>query len=85
MRVTIDLVKEGTADAAVSAGNTGALMGISRFVLKMLPGIQRPAIASLLPSLKGYTCVLDLGANVKCEWNIFCSLGYGCVYLARLR
>ncbi len=75
MRVTIDLVKEGLADAAVSAGNTGALMGISRFVLKMLPGIQRPAIASLLPSLKGHTCVLDLGANVKCEAEHFLQFG----------
>lgn len=67
MRVAIDLVKEGAADAAVSAGNTGALMAISRFVLKMLPGIERPAIASFLPTLKGRTCVLDLGANVDCE------------------
>ncbi len=75
MRVAIDLVKEGKADAAVSAGNTGALMGISRFVLKMLPGIQRPAIASLLPSLKGHTCVLDLGANVKCEAEHFLQFG----------
>lgn len=67
MRVAIDLIKEGSADAAVSAGNTGALMAISRFVLKMLPGIDRPAIASFLPTLKGRTCVLDLGANVDCE------------------
>ena len=50
-------------------------MGISRFVLKMLPGIQRPAIASLLPSLKGHTCVLDLGANVKCEAEHFLQFG----------
>jgi phosphate acyltransferase len=67
MRVSIDLVKDGVAHAAVSAGNTGALMAISRFVLKMLPGIERPAIASFLPTIKGRTCMLDLGANVDCE------------------
>lgn len=67
MRVAIDLVKAGKAQAAVSAGNTGALMAISRFVLKTLPGIDRPAIASILPTLTGYTYVLDLGANVDCE------------------
>lgn len=66
MRVAINQVKEGCADAAVSAGNTGALMAISRFVLKTLPGIDRPAIASILPTMKGHTYVLDLGANVDC-------------------
>jgi phosphate acyltransferase len=66
MRVAIDLVKEGRAQAAVSAGNTGALMAISKFVLKTLPGIDRPAIASILPTMKGHTYVLDLGANVDC-------------------
>ncbi|HET9664459.1 MAG TPA: phosphate acyltransferase PlsX, partial [Burkholderiales bacterium] len=66
MRVAIDLVRDGEAQACVSAGNTGALMAISRFVLKTLPGIDRPAIASELPTLKGHTCVLDLGANVDC-------------------
>jgi glycerol-3-phosphate acyltransferase PlsX len=66
MRVAVDLVKAGEADACVSAGNTGALMAISRFVLKMLPGIDRPAIASFLPTQRGRTCVLDLGANVDC-------------------
>jgi glycerol-3-phosphate acyltransferase PlsX len=66
MRVTIDLVKSGEAHACVSAGNTGALMAISRFVLRTLPGIDRPAIATTLPTLKGHTCVLDLGANVDC-------------------
>ncbi len=64
MRVAIDLVKEGAADACVSAGNTGALMAIARFVLKTLPGIDRPAIITALPSLDGHTHVLDLGANV---------------------
>ncbi len=67
MRVAIDLVKSGDAAAAVSAGNTGALMAISRFVLKTLPGIDRPAIATVLPSMKGHTYVLDLGANVDCS------------------
>lgn len=66
MRVAIDLVKEGQASACVSAGNTGALMAIARFVLKMLPGIDRPAIVYSLPALKGHTHVLDLGANVDC-------------------
>src|SRR5687767_938122 len=66
MRVAIDLVKSGEAEACVSAGNTGALMAISRFVLKTLPGIDRPAIATILPTLKGHTYVLDLGANVDC-------------------
>jgi glycerol-3-phosphate acyltransferase PlsX len=66
IRVAVDLVKRGEAQACVSAGNTGALMAISRFVLKTLPGIDRPAIATTLPTLTGHTCVLDLGANVDC-------------------
>ncbi len=66
MRVAVNLVKEGVAQACVSAGNTGALMAISRFVLKTLPGVDRPAIASQLPTKKGATTVLDLGANVNC-------------------
>jgi len=64
MRVAIDLVKSGRASACVSAGNTGALMATAKFVLKMLPGIERPAIVSALPTMKGHTYVLDLGANV---------------------
>ena len=66
MRVAINLVKEGRADACISAGNTGALMAIARFVLKTLPGIDRPAIASQLPTRKGVVTALDLGANVNC-------------------
>jgi phosphate acyltransferase len=66
MRVAINLVKSNDAGACVSAGNTGALMATARFVLKMLPGIERPAIASELPTMKGRTFVLDLGANVDC-------------------
>jgi glycerol-3-phosphate acyltransferase PlsX len=67
MRVAIDLVKEGAAQACVSAGNTGALMAIARFVLKMLPNIDRPAIITAIPSIEGHTWMLDLGANVDCN------------------
>ncbi len=63
MRLAINLVKSNEASACVSAGNTGALMATARFVLKMLPGIERPAIASNLPNRNGVTCMLDLGAN----------------------
>jgi len=66
IRVAVDLLKAGEAQAVVSAGNTGALMAISRFVLKTLPGIDRPAIATILPALNGRTYILDLGANVDC-------------------
>ncbi len=67
MRVAVNQVKDGAADAAVSAGNTGALMAISRYVLKTLDGIDRPAIATQLPNAAGRaTTVLDLGANVDC-------------------
>jgi len=64
MRVAINLVRDGVADACVSAGNTGALMATARFVLKMIPGIERPAIISTLPSIFGHTHMLDLGGNV---------------------
>jgi glycerol-3-phosphate acyltransferase PlsX len=67
MRVAIDLVKQGRADACVSAGNTGALMATARFVLKTLPHVDRPAIITSMPSIDGRTWVLDLGANVDCE------------------
>ncbi len=67
MRVAIDCVRDGSAQAAVSAGNTGALMATAKFVLKMLPGIERPAICTALPNRKGHTHVLDLGANVECN------------------
>ncbi|UDG83190.1 phosphate acyltransferase PlsX [Candidatus Vallotia lariciata] len=66
MRVALNLVKEGRAQACISAGNTGALMAVSRYVLKTLAGIDRPAIACALPNQKGYTTMLDLGANVDC-------------------
>ena len=68
MRVAINLVKDGRAQACVSAGNTGALMAVSRYVLKTLPGVDRPAICTILPNQKdGPTYMLDLGANVDCE------------------
>lgn len=67
MRVALNLVQEGTAQACVSAGNTGALMAIARFVLKMLPGVDRPAILFPIPSQVGEAYVLDLGANVECQ------------------
>jgi glycerol-3-phosphate acyltransferase PlsX len=66
MRRALDLVKTREADACVSAGNTGALMAMSHFVLKMLPGVERPAIVSLIPSRGGHTFMLDLGANASC-------------------
>lgn len=72
MRVAINLVKEGRAQACVSAGNTGALMATARFVLKTLPGIDRPAIIAELPTFKGRTRVIDLGANVdSCAEHLF--------------
>lgn len=64
MRVAINLVKAGEADAVVSAGNTGALMATARFVLRTLPGIDRPAICSALPTIRGTSWMLDLGANI---------------------
>jgi glycerol-3-phosphate acyltransferase PlsX len=79
MRVAVNLVKEGTAGACVSAGNTGALMAIAKFVLKTIPGIDRPAIIATVPSLNGHTHVLDLGANVDCtaeHLRQFAVMGY---------
>lgn len=67
MRLAIDAVKDGSASAAVSAGNTGALMVLAKFVLKTLPGIDRPAIASLMPTRRKETVFLDLGANAECD------------------
>ncbi|MCC1497699.1 phosphate acyltransferase PlsX [Alcanivorax sp. 1008] len=67
MRLAINQVRDGRAQAAVSAGNTGALMAISRFVLKTLPGIERPAICAPIPTRKGQCHMLDLGANVDSE------------------
>jgi len=66
MRVAINLVKEGVASACVSAGNTGALVATARFVLKTLPGIDRPAIIGAMPTMNGHLRVLDMGANIDC-------------------
>ncbi|NNF51640.1 MAG: phosphate acyltransferase PlsX [Gammaproteobacteria bacterium] len=67
MRVAVNLVKQGDAVACVSAGNTGALMATGRFVLKMAPGVDRPAILSTIPAINGHTLMLDLGANADCS------------------
>lgn len=66
MRIALNLVKDGEAQACVSAGNTGALMAVAKFVLKTIPGIERPAICTSMPTMKGHVHVLDLGANVGC-------------------
>jgi glycerol-3-phosphate acyltransferase PlsX len=67
MRLAIDAVAQGKAACVVSAGNTGALMAMAKFVLKTLPGIDRPAIASFFPTLRGESVMLDLGANIECD------------------
>lgn len=67
MRLAINAVHEGSADGVVSAGNTGALMAMAKFVFKTLPGVDRPAIAAFFPTLRGETLMLDLGANVSCD------------------
>ncbi len=67
MRLAIDAVKDGKAAGVVSAGNTGALMAMAKLGLRMLPGIDRPAIASFFPTERGESCMLDLGANVECD------------------
>jgi phosphate acyltransferase len=67
MRLAIDAVADGRASGVVSAGNTGALMAMAKFVLKMLPGIDRPAIASFFPTRRGESVMLDLGANIECD------------------
>ena len=67
MRLAIDAVGAGEAAGVVSAGNTGALMGMARFVLKTLPGIDRPAIVGFFPTQRGESAILDLGANVECD------------------
>jgi len=67
MRLAVDAVKAGQAQAAVSAGNTGALMAMAKVVLKSVPGVDRPAIASFFPTLRGESVMLDLGANVNCD------------------
>ena len=79
MRISLNLVKEGKADACISAGNTGALMATAKFVLKTLPGIDRPALISLMPGMmkakgvkKATSYMLDLGANIGCSVENLC-------------
>ena len=69
MGLAIQAVKEDAADVAISAGNTGALMALSKFLLRTMPGIDRPALISPLPTLRGESVMLDLGANVECDSN----------------
>lgn len=75
MRLAINAVKDNRADAIVSAGNTGALMAIARYVLRTMDGIDRPAIAKLMPTVSGEVCMLDLGANVECAPEHFLQFG----------
>lgn len=75
MRVAINLVKAGASNACISAGNTGALMATARFVLKTIPGIERPAICAALPKLNGFTYMLDLGANIDSPPEILFQFG----------
>ena len=81
LRVAAELVRDGKAAAFISAGNTGAAMAISMFVIGVLRGIDRPAIAAVLPNLRGYTVLLDVGANVAPKpWHLFQYALMGHVY-----
>lgn len=86
MRLAIEAVKEGRAGSVVSAGNTGALMALSKMILKMLPGIERPAIASLMPNASGSSVMLDLGANLECDAQVLVQFALlGAVYARVVR
>lgn len=86
MRKAIDAVAEGRASCVVSSGNTGALMAIAKIVLKCLPGIHRPAIASVFPTIKGQTVMLDLGANLSCDPEMYVQFAVlGSVYARAVR
>lgn len=86
MRLAIDAVSNGLAGGVVSAGNTGALMATAKMVLKCIPGIHRPAIASVLPTRMGSTVVLDLGANISCDAEILVQFAIlGAVYARAVR
>lgn len=86
MRLAIEAVKAGQAGAVVSAGNTGALMAMAKLALRTLPGIERPALASVMPSKKGSCVVLDLGANVSCDADILVQFAImGAVYARNVR
>ena len=81
MRLAIEAVRDGVADGVVSAGNTGALMVMSKLLLKCLPGITRPAIASVMPTATGKTVMLDLGANLACDAEVLTQFAVlGAVY-----
>ncbi|NQZ13284.1 MAG: phosphate acyltransferase PlsX [Alphaproteobacteria bacterium] len=81
MRLAIEAVRDGTADAVVSAGNTGALMALSKMILKCLPGINRPAIASVMPTYKDQCVMLDMGANLACDAEVLTQFAVlGAVY-----
>jgi len=81
MFMAIEAVAKGQADGVVSAGNTGALMVLSKLLLKCLPGISRPAIASVFPTLRGQTVMLDLGANLACDADVLAQFALlGAVY-----
>jgi glycerol-3-phosphate acyltransferase PlsX len=85
MRVAIDLVGSGKADAVISAGNSGAMMALSMFVLHKLPGVYRPAIVGVLPSYRGYTVFIDMGANVDCKPHYLLQFAImGSVYAKKL-
>jgi len=86
MRMAIDAVKSGAAGSVVSAGNTGALMAMSKMIFKCLPGINRPAIASVFPSVKGDVVMLDLGANITCDAELLAQFAVlGAVYAKEVR
>ncbi len=85
MRIAVELVRDGKADAVVSAGNSGAMMAISMFVLQKLPGIHRPAIVGVLPSYRGSTVFVDMGANVDCKPHYLLQFAImGSVYAKKL-
>ena len=84
MWLAIDAVKKGDADVAVSAGNTGALMAMSKFNLKTLPGIERPAIAALWPTLRGESVVLDVGASIGADADHLVDLAVMGAAMARI-
>lgn len=86
MRLAIEAVKQGEAGSVVSGGNTGALMAMSKLILRNLPGIDRPALASVFPTIKGQTVVLDLGANILCDAEILVQFALlGAVYARVVR
>src|SRR5204863_460139 len=81
LRIAAELVRDGKAAAFISAGNTGAAMAISMFVIGVLRGIDRPAIAAVLPSLRGFTVLIDAGANITPKpWHLFQFAIMGNVY-----